>query len=138
MTNPYQQIHAARLRSKTALFTALVVASSLLGNLCLAWGMRQVDLGSSPLMYVRALFNPWVAFGVSLLIMWLLTHTILLSWADLSYVLPVTSIGYVLTAFTGRFFLHEVISIWRWAGIVCIMAGVTLVGRTSPHSGAAS
>src|SRR5256885_13128531 len=34
--------------------------------------------------YVQALFNPWVAVGVSLLIVWLLSHMALLSWADLS------------------------------------------------------
>jgi drug/metabolite transporter (DMT)-like permease len=49
-------------------------------------------------------------------------------------VLPVTSIGYVMTALAGRFFLHEHISIWRWAGIGLIVLGVTLVARTSPHS----
>ena len=50
----------------------------------------------SPLPYIAALFNPWVALGVSLLIVWMLSQMTLLSWADLSYVLPVTSVGYVL------------------------------------------
>jgi drug/metabolite transporter (DMT)-like permease len=57
----------------------------------------------------------------------------MLSWADLSYVLPLTSIGYVMTALAGRFFLHEEISRWRWAGIALIVMGVTLVARTAPH-----
>ena len=61
----------------------------------------------------------------------------LLSWADLSYVLPVTSVGYVLVALVGRFFLNEQISAQRWAGIVLIMAGVALVsgGRTTNRQG---
>jgi drug/metabolite transporter (DMT)-like permease len=59
----------------------------------------------------------------------------LLSWADLSYVLPVTSIGYVIVALIGRVFLNESISTTRWAGIVLIMAGVALVsGGTSPST----
>ncbi len=41
----------------------------------------------------------------------------LLSWADLSYVLPVTSIGYVLVALMGKLLLHEQITLKRWAGI---------------------
>ena len=45
-----------------------------------------------------------------LLILWLLSRMTLLSWADLSYVLPVTSIGYVLVALAGELFLHEAIS----------------------------
>jgi drug/metabolite transporter (DMT)-like permease len=97
--------------------------------------MRQTgsDALGSPLGYIAVLFNPWVALGVILLIVWLLSQMLLLSWADLSYVLPVTSAGYVLTALAGRLFLGEQISAARWAGITLIMAGVALVGRTQ-HS----
>jgi uncharacterized membrane protein len=131
-------MQAARLRLKTRFFAALMVLSSLLGNLSLSWGLRQVGqlMSFSPLLYLRALFNPWVALGVSLLILWLLAHMAILSWADLSYVLPVTSIGYVLTAFLGRLFLHEDISGWRWAGILLIVAGVAMVDRTAQHGAA--
>jgi uncharacterized membrane protein len=80
------------------------------------------------------LFHPWVALGVALLILWQLSRLALLSWADLSYVLPVTSIAYVLVALVGRFVLHEHVSMVRWAGIVLIMVGVTLVGRTAPRT----
>ena len=134
-------IQAARLRLKTRSFTFLVVLSSLCGNFSLSWGMRQVGslVSFSPLAYMRAVFNPWVALGISLLIVWLFFQLALLSWADLSYVLPVTSIGYVLSALAGRLFLHEEITRWRWAGILFIMAGVALVARTAPHrSGAPS
>jgi drug/metabolite transporter (DMT)-like permease len=58
----------------------------------------------------------------------------LLSWADLSYVLPVTSIGYVLVALAGRILLHEEISVKRWAGILLIMAGVALVSGSGPQT----
>ena len=43
----------------------------------------------------------------------------LLSWADLSYVLPVTSVGYVLVALAGRSLLHETDHCRRWAGHRC-------------------
>jgi drug/metabolite transporter (DMT)-like permease len=58
----------------------------------------------------------------------------LMSWADLSYVLPVTSLGYVASAIIGRFFLSEQITPVRWAGTILIVAGTVLVGRGSPHS----
>ncbi|HZT30417.1 MAG TPA: hypothetical protein VFA33_11065 [Bryobacteraceae bacterium] len=121
---------------KTRAFTALVVLSNVLGNFSLTWGLRRVGglLGFSPIAYVEAMFNPWVALGVSLLILWLLSHMALLSWADLSYVLPVTSMGYALAAVVGRVFLHEQISWTRWAGILFIMLGVWLVARTAPRS----
>jgi uncharacterized membrane protein len=134
-------VHTARLRFKTRLFTALVILSSVSGNFSLSWGMREVGrlISASPMAYVRAVFNPWVALGISLLLVWLFAQMALLSWADLSYVLPVTSIGYVLSALAGKIFMHERISGWRSAGILLIVAGVLLVARTAPHrSGAAS
>ena len=49
--------------------------------------------------------------------------------------LPVTSIGYVLVALAGSVFLHEQITVRRWAGIALIMAGVALVsGGTAPQT----
>jgi len=121
---------------KTRIFTALVVVSNVLGNFSLTWGMRQVGrlVSLSPWPYIAALFNPWVAFGVSLLIVWLISQMTLLSWADLSYVLPVTSAGYVLAALAGRFFLHEEISLARWLGIGLIMMGVAMVAKTAPRA----
>lgn len=124
---------SARLRLKTRVFTALIVASNVLGNFSLSWGMRRVGrlVSFSPWAYIQALLDPWVALGVALLIIWLLSHMTLLSWADLSYVLPVTSVGYVLAVVMGHVFLKEDITVARWMGVGLIMAGVALVSRTS-------
>ena len=61
-----------------------------------------------------------------------------LSWADLTYVLPATSLGYVLLALVAKFALHEQISLLRWIGIALISGGVGFVagGRgadITPH-----
>ena len=123
---------ASRLVFKTRVFTVIVVLSNVLGNFSLSFGMRRVGrvVSLSPIAYVEALFNPWVAFGVALLILWTLSHMALLSWADLSYVLPVTAIGYVLVALAGWAFLNEQISTARAAGITLIVSGVVLVSAT--------
>jgi uncharacterized membrane protein len=124
-----------RLRWKTRAFAAIVVLSNAFGNLLLAWGMRHGagEITASPLSFLRAIFNPWVSLGIVLLIAWMLSKMFLLSWADLSYVLPVTAIGYVLNAMLGRVFLGEVVTPARWAGTLLIMAGVVLVGMGNPH-----
>jgi drug/metabolite transporter (DMT)-like permease len=129
---------AASPRVKTRIFTAIVVATNVLGNSFLSRGMQSVGelVSLSPVPYIRALLNPWVALGTSLLIVWLLSTMALLSWADLSYVLPVTSMAYVLVALVGRFVLHEAVSWAHWAGILLIMAGVSLVGSTNPNTAA--
>ena len=88
----------------------------------------------TPLDYITVLFRPAVALGVALLILWMLSRMALLSWADLSYVLPVTSIGYVLVAIVGRVLLNEQITGRRWSGILLIMAGVALVSGGAPQT----
>jgi uncharacterized membrane protein len=123
-----------RLRAKTAIVTAVVVLSNVLGNFWLTYGMHQAGEPVAVLDYLKAFLNPAVAAGVALLLLWMLSHMALLSWADLSYVLPVTSIGYVLAALAGKLFLGETISITRWTGITLIMCGVILVSRTPPST----
>ncbi len=117
---------------KTPIFALIVIVSNTLGNFALAYGMRGRITASIP-DYLRVIFTPWVMVGISLLILWLLSRMALLSWADLSYVLPVTSLGYVANAVMGRFFLGEAITAARWAGTLLIVAGTMLVGIGSPH-----
>ncbi len=125
---------------KTKVILAVTVAESVAGNLALSYGMKRVgDISQLPPMRlaaasIQALFDPWVALGVVLLISWFLTYTTALSWADLSYVVPTTSIGYVITALLSRLLLNEALSPARWAGTVLIAAGVILVARTGVSS----
>ena len=126
----------ARLRWKTRVFAIIVVLSNVFGNFFLTWGMkhRAEALTLSAGSYIQAILSPWVSLGISLLILWMLARMALLSWADLSYVLPVTSLGYVGNSLAGKLFLNEQISSARWTGTVLIVAGTMLVGWGSPHS----
>jgi drug/metabolite transporter (DMT)-like permease len=81
-----------------------------------------------------AMLNPFVAMGIFALILALLTRMTLLSLADLSFVLPVTAIGYVISVFLGKVFLHETVTNQRWLGTVLIFAGALLVGTTSRNT----
>ena len=122
----------ARLQWKTRLFAAIVILSNTLGNFFIARGMRGLSVpADSALHMLLAIFTPWVALGIALLILWLLSRMVLLSWADLSYVLPVTSLGYVANALMGHFFLGEHITMARWSGTLLIVAGTVLVGMGS-------
>src|SRR5579863_8637235 len=132
---PATEVPATEVKVKTRVFAVLTVLSNVAGNAALTTGMHRLgDPGNSPLALIAALFHPWVAIGVALLIVWTLTHMALLSWADLSYVMPVTAIGYVVTAFAARFLLGENVSLARWIGILLITGGVTLVGSTADRT----
>jgi len=110
---------------------ALVAICAPLGDSCLARGMRQMPAISldHPLALISAVFHPWIAAGIVMLICFFACYLTALSWADLTYVLPTTAFGYVIIALLGRFWLHEEISIYRWAGIILITLGVGFVAR---------
>jgi drug/metabolite transporter (DMT)-like permease len=74
-----------------------------------------------------ALANPWVVFGTLCLLAFMSSYMTALSFADLTYVLPATAISYVFMALLSLFWLHEHVSLQRWAGIALITAGVGLV-----------
>ena len=113
-----------------------MIVANALGNVVLGHGMRGIgDISSySPLALlhsgVASLANPWVLVGVGLLAVYFAAHTLLLSWADLSYVLLVTSIGYVLVTLLSVTLLGEAVTSWRWAGTALIACGVGIVGST--------
>jgi drug/metabolite transporter (DMT)-like permease len=117
------------LRAKTMAFAVFVILSNSFGNLLLSLGMRQ----SGDADILTALFQPQAALGIVLLIAWLLVRMAMFSWADLTYVLPVTAFGYVVSAMLGKFFQSESITPQRWFGIALIVAGVVLVGSQDPH-----
>lgn len=83
---------------------------------------------------IAALADPRVILGIVLLIVWTLSRMALLSWADLSWVLPVTSVGYVLTVVVGRMVLHEQVTPGRWFGTLLIVCGAALVTPTKPRT----
>jgi drug/metabolite transporter (DMT)-like permease len=76
---------------------------------------------------ILAILNPWVALGILFLLGFFAAYMTALSWADLTYVLPATSLGYVLLALIAKFMLHENVTPTRWLGILLISAGVGLV-----------
>ena len=121
---------------KTRIFLVIIILSNPIGDALLKYGLDHWSgtLGVSPLDYIRAIFNPWVAGGISLLIVWFLSRMALFSWADLSYVLPITALGYVVAALIGRYYFGEQISFSRWIGTVLIVAGSALVGRTTENA----
>ena len=109
----------------------MVALAAAFGDTFLAIGMKHLGPVSltHPGELLIALRTPWVLSGVLVLLVWTGCYLTALSWADLTFVLPATSLAYVAVAFLSRFWLHEQISLARWAGIGLITAGVGFVTR---------
>ncbi len=114
----------------------IVAITAPLGDTCLAVGMKQIGPVSldHPALLFHALSTPYVALGIALLIGFFASYTAALSWADLTYVLPTTSIGNVLIALLSRFWLHEQITPARWLGILLITLGVGFVANSRSYT----
>lgn len=109
----------------------LVGLSAPLGDTCLSRGMNQLGAISihHPGALIAAVFTPWIAAGIALLIGFFASYLTALSWADLTFVLPTTAFGNVIVALLARFWLQEPISLQRWAGIFLITVGVGFVAN---------
>ena len=110
---------------------AAVTLTSSCGDTFLARGMKTLGPVSlhHPAELIHALFSPWVAAGIVLLCGFFASYLTALSWADLTYVLPASSLGYVIMEFLARFWLREKVDSLRWLGVLFITAGVGFVTR---------
>lgn len=120
-----------RLSSRQYLILGLVSLCAPLGDTCLSRGMTSMPAITlaHPAALIAAVFTPWIALGIALLICFFASYLTALSWADLTFVLPATALGNVIVALFARFWLHEAISLERWVGIVLITVGVGFVAQ---------
>jgi drug/metabolite transporter (DMT)-like permease len=109
----------------------VVAVTAPLGDTLLSIGMGRV--GPVSLAHLSTLFyalkTPQILLGIVMLIGFFSSYLASLSWADLTFVLPATSIGNVIVALLARFWKHEHISPLRWLGILLITAAVGFVTR---------
>ncbi len=118
-----------RLAPTQYLVLLAITLSAPMGDALLARGMRQVgtvDLQHLGLLW-HALFNPSVDIGIVLLIGFFASYTTALSWADLTFVMPATSLSTVIVALMGHFLLGEQLSVSRWIGVILIVSAVGFV-----------
>jgi uncharacterized membrane protein len=103
------------------------------GEIAMTYGMKQVGEPKSfrPKALLRflgsAVRNGWVWLALPLLAASFYSLLILLSWAPLSLVIPASAFNYVVGTFGAKYILGENVTFKRWAGVVMVCVGVTLV-----------
>ena len=128
------------LHLKTYVFLLFMVTFGPLGDVFLADGMKKVgalnmqDPASLFHFFAQAFTSGTVWLGVILLFAFFISYTLVLSWADFSFVQPASSLSYVIVALLGHFFLREYVSPLRWAGIAVLGLGVLIVSYTPPRT----
>ena len=117
---------------KTILVLAIAALAAAVGETLLSYGMRGLDLSSDfqrrwPQLFLVVVKSPYVAMGVVCLAVFFFLYLATLSWADLSFAMPITALSYVFAAALAKVFLGEEVSWKRWLGTALILLGITLV-----------
>jgi drug/metabolite transporter (DMT)-like permease len=121
---------------KTLLLVLIAAVIGGTGHVMLAKGMKTVgDMTEAPAghlggMVASVVGNPWVLLGVVLQASFFFMYLTLLSRADVSQVLPMTAIDYIVVALLAQTLLAEAVTPARWAGIGFIVVGVLMVSRS--------
>jgi drug/metabolite transporter (DMT)-like permease len=133
-------IRERQLRLKTRLMILIMILAGPMGNALLAKGMKSlgaISASSLPeLLHIgaRILTCSTIWLGIALLLTFFVAYSLVLSWADYSYVQPASAMAYAVVAILGVVMLHETVSPTRWLGIAVICLGVVVVGRTHPNT----
>ena len=117
----------------TAFLLTLVVGGGVVGDLLKAHGMRlqgaPATLGPTALARfgIATGRNAWFLLALAGYAISFFGFMALLSIRDVSFAVPATALGYALETLLARLFLHEQVSLRRWAGAALVVAGVALL-----------
>ena len=116
-----------------ALFFFFIVVAGTGGELFVSRAMKSIgevhDFRPSALVrFVRqALRLPWMWAGVAMMALGFFSLLAILSFREVSFVVPVSALSYAAGALGAKLLLDERITRHRWLGIAVVTLGVTLV-----------
>jgi len=118
---------------RTTVCLSIVILAGTGGELLAAHAMKQsarlqVISGSAVGTLLQRAFRlgpMWV--GLMLQALAFFTFLALLSWADVSFVVPATALNYVVGAAGSALFLREHVDRTRWAGVLLVCVGVAVI-----------
>ncbi|HKX32904.1 MAG TPA: EamA family transporter [Blastocatellia bacterium] len=125
---------------KTLVILFIAICTQTCGDVFLTKGMRPIgevntlNVLELTRIGIQVFTSPYIWLGILLLSIFFGLYLVALSWADLSFVVPVTAFGYVLNAFMSWQLLGERVSIVRWIGTFIIFLGVAVVTRTEQRT----
>ena len=117
---------------EVVLFFLIVVAGTA-GELCVSRAMKSIgevhDFSPKSILsfVLQSLRLPWMRLGIALMSVGFFSLLAILSFQEVSFVVPVSALSYAAGAFGAKSFLGERISRNRWMGIAVVCLGVTIV-----------
>lgn len=118
---------------REALLFLIIIVAGTGGELCVTRAMKDIgevhDFRPAALLRFirRAFLVGWMWIGIAMMTLAFFALLAALSFENVSFVVPVTALGYGAGALGAMLFLHERISLQRWVGVLIVCAGVTIV-----------
>ena len=118
---------------RTIFFIAIIVFGGTAGDIAVSHAMKgighieKLQLHAIGEVLARAFRMAWLWIGIALMTVGFFSLLALLSWADVSIVVPATALSYVAAAFGAKYLLHENVAPLRWAGVLLVCIGVALI-----------
>jgi drug/metabolite transporter (DMT)-like permease len=118
---------------REAIFFFFIVLAGTAGELCVSKAMKSIgevhDFRPTALFrfVLNSLRLPWMWLGVLLMSLGFFSLLGILSFQEVSFVVPVSALSYAAGAFGAKVFLGERINRNRWIGIAVVCIGVSIV-----------
>jgi multidrug transporter EmrE-like cation transporter len=133
-------IKVNRMEDEKAMFALMLVLICVLagaaGQIFWKEGMSGMDKinGMKDLIQVKTFWeiftNKYILFGIFLYAISVFLWLGAMSTLDVSFMYPLLSLGYVVTAIMAVIYLGEIISLSRWTGIALVVIGCVLILRS--------
>ena len=114
-------------------FLAIIVFGGTAGDLCVSRAMKRIGEVKTftPRNLLRVVLRAfrvgWMWLGLSLMTVSFFSFLAILSWENVSFVVPATALSYAVGALGAKFLLGERVSAKRWGGVLLVCFGVALV-----------
>lgn len=118
---------------KTAFVLLAIIFSNAAGDVLISSGMKQIGevstLNPRELLRIalRVLTCRDFILGIACLAVSFFSFLAILAWEEMSFVVPATSLVYVVSILGAKLFLKERVSALRWVGTLLVCLGVALI-----------
>jgi multidrug transporter EmrE-like cation transporter len=115
---------------------AICIFMGASGQICWKYGMSNMDRINDvnsllqPETIQNILTNKYILLGLVLYACTFFLWLSAMSTLDVSFMYPMLSLAYILTALLAFYFLGEQISTLRWSGIILVVLGCILIMKS--------
>jgi drug/metabolite transporter (DMT)-like permease len=98
-------------------------------------GVREVTVSEIVRVAKSGFTNGKIIGGTALEAVFYAALLYMLSKSDVSFVWPLTSLGFIFTTLAAQLLLHEKVAPTRWGGVLLIAVGVSLISYSEAAKG---